>query len=197
MSSNVRWHASHSSYEERCMLQRQRPLTIWFTGLSGAGKSTLAFALEQRLLAAKHAAYVLDGDNVRHGLCSDLSFSSDARRENIRRVAEVAKLFNEAGVVSICSLISPSFSDRELARTIIGENRFIEVHVSTPLAECERRDVKGLYAKARAGVLKDFTGVDMAYEVPLAPGCRVDTSCLGVDACIDAIMVRVTDALVW
>ena len=197
MSSNLRWHASDLSLEQRCRLQQQRPLTIWFTGLSGAGKSTLAFALEQRLVADKHAAFVLDGDNVRHGLCADLNFSIGARGENIRRVAEVARLFNDAGIVSICSLISPYFRDREMARKIIGEDRFLEVHVSTPLAECERRDVKGLYAKARAGALKDFTGVDMSYEVPLAPDCRVDTSCMSVDACVDSIVACVSDSLVW
>ncbi|SDU25512.1 adenylylsulfate kinase [Pseudomonas pohangensis] len=169
MSSNIRWHGSDLSFDERCRLQQQRPMTIWFTGLSGAGKSTLAFALEQRLVADKHAAFVLDGDNVRHGLCAELDFSAGARSENIRRVAEVAKLLNNAGLVSICSLISPFFRDREIAKQIIGEDRFLEVHVSTSLAECERRDVKGLYAKARAGKLVDFTGVDMTYEVPVAP----------------------------
>ncbi|WP_177342910.1 adenylyl-sulfate kinase [Pseudomonas sp. EGD-AK9] len=193
MSTNLRWHGSHLSLEDRCRLMRQRPLTVWFTGLSGAGKSTLAFALERRLVADGGAAFVLDGDNVRHGLCSDLNFSAEARSENIRRVAEVAKLFNDAGLVSICSLISPLLRDRELARNIIGAGRYLEVYVSTPIAECERRDVKGLYAKARAGALKDFTGVDMSYEVPPRPDCQVDTSCMSIDACADVIFKAVLE----
>ncbi|MBN7118791.1 adenylyl-sulfate kinase [Ectopseudomonas oleovorans] len=195
MSSNLRWHGGHLSFEERCRLLRQSPLTIWFTGLSGAGKSTLAFALERRLVTDGRAAFVLDGDNIRHGLCSDLDFSSGARSENIRRVAEVARLFNEAGLFSICSLISPFFHDREMARNIIGADRYLEVYVATPLPECERRDVKGLYAKARAGELSNFTGVDMPYEIPLSPACQVDTSCMSVDACVDQIVANMAGRL--
>lgn len=188
MSVDIRWHAGHLSFEERCQFMRQQPLTVWLTGLSGAGKSTLAFALERRLIATGHAAFVLDGDNVRHGLCADLSFSSEARAENIRRVAEVARLFNEAGLVSICSLISPFFHDREVARGIVGGDRYLEVYVATPLLECERRDVKGLYARARAGELRNFTGIDMPYEVPLSPDCYVDTSCMSVEECVELVV---------
>ncbi|RYJ61542.1 adenylyl-sulfate kinase [Pseudomonas songnenensis] len=188
MTSNLRWHGSHISHDHRCQLLRQRPLTIWFTGLSGAGKSTLAFELERRLVASGRTAYVLDGDNIRHGLCADLGFSAEARAENIRRVAEVAKLFNDAGMLSICSLISPFLSDRALARRVVGDDRYFEVYVSTPLLECERRDVKGLYAKARAGELENFTGVSMPYEVPIAPNCSVDTSVMSVDEGVDHIL---------
>nr|WP_312168292.1 adenylyl-sulfate kinase [Stutzerimonas kunmingensis] len=188
MTSNLRWHGSHISHDDRCQLLRQRPLTIWFTGLSGAGKSTLAFELERRLVASGRTAYVLDGDNIRHGLCADLGFSAEARAENIRRVAEVAKLFNDAGMLSICSLISPFLSDRALARRVVGDDRYFEVYVSTPLLECERRDVKGLYAKARAGELENFTGVSMPYEVPIAPNCSVDTSVMSVDEGVDHIL---------
>lgn len=192
MSNNLRWHGSNFTFEDRCQLLGQRPVTVWFTGLSGAGKSTLAFALERRLLNAGNLAFVLDGDNVRHGLCADLDFSSASRSENIRRVAEVAKLFNEAGLISICSLISPFFQDREIARSIIGVDRYFEVYVSTPLPECERRDVKGLYAKARAGVLSNFTGVDMPYDAPRLPACQVDTSSMDVDFCTDLIIAELT-----
>ncbi|QTN45231.1 adenylyl-sulfate kinase [Ectopseudomonas mendocina] len=188
MSNNLRWHDGDIPFESRCRLLGQRPVTVWFTGLSGAGKSTLAFALERRLLNDGRVAFVLDGDNIRHGLCADLDFSSAARRENIRRVAEVAKLFNQAGFICICSLISPFLQDREMARSIIGVDRFFEVYVSTPLLECERRDVKGLYAKARAGVLSNFTGVDMPYEIPRFSDCQVDTSGTSVDSSVDLIV---------
>lgn len=139
-------------------------------------------------MASGRAAYVLDGDNIRHGLCADLGFSAEARAENIRRVAEVAKLFNDAGMLSICSLISPLLSDRALARRVVGDDRYFEVYVSTPLFECERRDVKGLYAKARAGELENFTGVSMPYDVPIASNCSVDTSVMSVDEGVDHIL---------
>jgi adenylylsulfate kinase len=149
---------------------------LWLTGLSGAGKSTMAVALQQRLTAAGIRAAVLDGDAVRAGLCRGLGFSPEDRRENIRRVAEVAKLMREAGLVVICALISPLRDDRAMARDIIGAAHFREVHVATPLEVCERRDPKGLYRNARANALMQFTGVSAPYEEPLSPDLRVDTS---------------------
>lgn len=151
------------------------PATLWLTGLSGSGKTTLAQAMRQRLLDAGRPCFVLDGDVVRTGLCSDLGFSPSDRHENIRRVAEVARLMNEAGLLVLCALISPLRDDRLMAARIIGESRFIEVHVSTPLEICEQRDPKGLYRRARLGELKEFTGVSTAYEEPLTPALRLDT----------------------
>lgn len=156
-------------------------MTVWLTGLSGAGKSTLAFALEGRLTANGRACHVLDGDNLRHGLNRDLGFSTADRSENIRRVAEVAKLMNDAGLIVITALISPHRSDREMARKIIGAAQFIEVHLATPIGACEQRDVKGLYKKARMGEITDFTGVSAPYELPLNPVCSIDTSIQSVE----------------
>ncbi|MCC8391826.1 adenylyl-sulfate kinase [Paraburkholderia sp. MMS20-SJTR3] len=160
---------------DRTRLLGQQPATIWLTGLSGAGKSTLAFALEQQLIALGHACYVLDGDNVRHGLASDLGFEREDRRENIRRVAHVAQLMNDAGLIVIAALISPIRADREMARSIIGADKFIETYVCASLATCEARDPKGLYAKARAGEISSFTGVSAPYEAPAAPDLQIDT----------------------
>lgn len=148
---------------------------IWLTGLSGAGKSTLADALEKKLIEHGKHTYLLDGDNVRLGLCKDLGFSDKDREENIRRVSEVAKLFVDAGLIVITSFISPFQRDRELAKSVIGEENFVEVYLSTPIEECERRDPKGLYKKARSGLIKQFTGIDSPYEVPLAAELVIDT----------------------
>ena len=160
---------------------KRSPITIWLTGLSGSGKSTLALALEQRLIVNRRSCYILDGDKVRQGLNSDLGFSSEDRSENIRRVAEVAKLMNDAGLIVIAAFISPYQSDREMACEIIGKERFVEVHLSTPIEACEKRDVKGLYKKARAGALKEFTGVSAPYEIPLQPYIRIDTSMTSIE----------------
>ncbi len=160
---------------------RHSPVTVWFTGLSGAGKSTLALALERRLIGNGRACHVLDGDNIRQGLSRDLGFSAADRCENIRRVAEVAKLMNDAGLIVISAFISPYRSDREMAREIIGADKFLEVHLSTPLEVCELRDVKGMYKKARAGEIDDFTGVSAPYELPLNPVISIDTSVGSVD----------------
>jgi len=154
---------------------RRQALTLWFTGLSGAGKSTVAYALEGRFRDAGISALVLDGDAVRAGLCRDLGFTPEDRAENARRVAEVARLLNEAGVVAICALISPFAVDRKRAREIIGAQHFIEIFVDTPLAVCAERDTKGLYAMARKGALGSLTGVHQAYEPPAAPDLRVTT----------------------
>ncbi|MBI1889832.1 MAG: adenylyl-sulfate kinase [Burkholderiales bacterium] len=161
--------------ERRAEILCQRPMTVWLTGLSGAGKSTIAAALEARLLALGRLPYVLDGDCLRQGVNGDLGFSEDARRENIRRAAQIAAMFNDAGLIVIVALISPYRSCRETARRIIGADRFLEVHVATELAVCEQRDIKGLYRRARAGEIPEFTGISSAYEKPEAPDLAIDT----------------------
>lgn len=166
---------------------RPAALTVWFTGLPGAGKTTLAMHLEARWVGRGLAAFVLDGDNLRHGLCQDLGFSDDARSENVRRAAEVCRLFNEAGVIALCALVSPLAVQRERARQIVGASRFFEIHVATPLSVCESRDPKGLYRRARQGTLMGLTGVDGLYEPPLDPALRLDTSTLSIDDALAAI----------
>jgi adenylylsulfate kinase len=161
--------------QDRMRMFGQKPATIWLTGLSGAGKSTLAFALEEQLIALGHACCVLDGDNIRHGLASDLGFKRHDRRENIRRVAHVAQLMNDAGLIVITALISPIREDRAMAREIIGPENFVETYVCAPLATCASRDPKGLYAKARSGEIRSFTGVSAPYEAPADPDLHVDT----------------------
>jgi adenylyl-sulfate kinase len=188
MKRTVVWHAGQITGEERALLLRQRPATVWLTGLSGAGKSTVACALERRLLDGGHAAYVLDGDNVRHGLNRDLGFSPQDRSENIRRIAEVARLLNDAGLIVITAFISPYREDRETARSIIGSGDFLEVHVNTPIHVCEERDPKGMYKLARRGELTAFTGVSAPYEPPLDPACSLDTAERNVDECVDLLM---------
>ena len=164
--------------QDRMQIFHQKPVTIWLTGLSGAGKSTIAFELEEQLISLSHACYVLDGDNIRHGLASDLGFDPKDRRENIRRVAHVAQLMNDAGLIVITALISPMSDDRALARDIIGSGKFIETYLSAPLATCARRDPKGLYAKARSGEITSFTGVSAPYEAPVEPELHIDTATL-------------------
>ena len=153
----------------------QRGCVVWFTGLSGSGKSTLARALEERLVSSGHLVYVLDGDNIRHGLNCDLGFSPEDRNENIRRIGEVAALFRDAGIVVLTAFISPYRADRDLARQAVGEDRFLEVFVDAPLATCEERDPKGLYVKARAGEIPEFTGLTAPYEEPPNPALVVNT----------------------
>jgi bifunctional enzyme CysN/CysC len=161
--------------QERAALKQQKPCVIWFTGLSGAGKSTIANILDQKLFAMAHHTMLLDGDNVRHGLNKDLGFTETDRVENIRRVGEVAKLMVEAGLIVICSFISPYKAERDMVRNLVGEGQFIEVFVDTPIDECERRDPKGLYLKAKSGKIKDFTGIDAPYEAPNAPDVHLRT----------------------
>ncbi len=170
-SSNVVWQQGRVPREQRTDIFNQQGATLWITGLSGAGKSTLAFQLEHLLINARYKAYVLDGDNIRHGLNNNLGFSAADRTENIRRVGEVAKLFADAGMIAIASFISPFHTDRALARHIHTEASlpFVEIFVDTPLVECERRDPKQLYAKARRGEIKDFTGINSPYEAPEQP----------------------------
>lgn len=176
INENIVWHGGHVTLDDRIKLLGQAPLTLWLTGLSASGKSTLAFALKRALIDAGKACYVLDGDNVRHGLNRYLGFSADDRTENIRRIAEVAKLMNDAGLIVITAFISRMIADRNIVREIIGHNQFKEIYVSTPLAACEARDPKGLYAKARTEELKEFTGISAEYESPISPNLMIDTS---------------------
>ncbi|VYT99546.1 adenylyl-sulfate kinase [Metakosakonia massiliensis] len=166
---NVVWHPHPVTASAREQLHGHRGVVLWFTGLSGSGKSTVAGALEEALHKLGVSTYLLDGDNVRHGLCNDLGFTDDDRRENIRRVGEVARLMVDAGLVVLTAFISPHRAERQMVRERLGEGRFIEVFVDTPLAICEARDPKGLYKKARAGELKNFTGIDAVYEAPESP----------------------------
>lgn len=174
----------------------QRGLMVWFTGLSGSGKSTIAIALERELQKRRLLCRILDGDNIRSGINSNLGFSEADRVENIRRIAEVGKLFVDTGIITIAAFISPSNALREMAARIIGEEDFVEVYVSTPIEECERRDVKGLYAKARRGEIKEFTGVSAPFEVPVHPDLSLDTSRLSledsVSQLLDVVLPRVT-----
>lgn len=164
------------SRKEREHALHQRGVVLWFTGLSGSGKSTIAVALERALFQAGHVAQVLDGDNIRSGINKNLGFSIEDRQENIRRIAEVAKLYLQSGIVTICSFISPTKEIRHMAKSIIGRDDFIEIYVDTPIEVCEQRDVKGLYKKARAGEINGFTGIDSPYEVPTNPSLIIHTS---------------------
>ncbi len=191
----VVWHEGQVTPALRESVLRQRPITLWLTGLSGAGKSTLAFALERQLIEAGHPCFVLDGDNVRHGLNRNLGFSPRDRAENIRRVAEVARLMNEAGLIVITSFISPFREDREMARQIIGPERFVETFLSTSIAECERRDPKGLYRKARTGELPGFTGISAPYEPPEQPELTIDTETHSVEQGVALLLQRLEGVL--
>ncbi len=188
MSTNLTWHQAAVSKDDRARQKRQKPCVIWFTGLSGAGKSTLANALERALFERGHHCYLLDGDNVRHGLNRDLGFSDADRVENIRRIAEVAKLLVDAGLIAMTAFISPFRADRQLARDLLPADEFIEVHVATSLAVCEQRDPKGLYRKARAGQIPNFTGIDSAYEAPVNPELVVDTGTEDLDGCVESLL---------
>ena len=192
-SRNITRHHGHVSVQERAALLGHRGAVVWLTGLSGSGKSTLGYALERRLIGGGHAAFVLDGDNLRHGLCRDLGFSAEDRDENIRRVGEVAALFAEAGVIAIASFISPYAEGRQRARERAGSDSFVEVYLDTPVEVCERRDPKGLYKKARAGEIPNFTGISAPYEVPEEPTIRLDTDALDVEACVDRVMRHLQD----
>lgn len=172
---------------------RHRPVTVWLTGLSGAGKSTIAFELERQLISQGHACYVLDGDNVRHGLASDLGFDKQDRRENIRRVAHVAQLMNDAGLIVITALISPMREDRAMAREIIGPGNFIETYLSASVDACARRDPKGLYAKARAGEIASFTGVSAPYEVPTDSELEINTTTLTPAESVEKLFAYLQD----
>ncbi|MBY0243682.1 MAG: adenylyl-sulfate kinase [Burkholderiaceae bacterium] len=187
-SSNTVWHHATVTRARREELNLHKGAIIWFTGLSGSGKSTLAHAVEERLHQATCRTFVLDGDNVRHGLCADLGFSDEARTENIRRVGEAAKLFVEAGIVVLTAFISPFEGDRERVRKLAGADDFIEIYCRCPLEVCEQRDVKGLYKRARAGEISHFTGISSPYEPPYAPDLTVETSLLSLDESVGAVL---------
>ena len=181
--------------EDKERFLSQRGLTIWFTGLSGSGKSTVASALEQKLAANGFLCKVLDGDNIRTGLNSNLGFSAEDRTENIRRISEVCKLFDDTGIITIASFVSPTEDLRKIARDIIGEKDFFEVYMSTPLEECERRDVKGLYARARKGEVKNFTGISAPFDVPQNADISIDTTGLTPDEGANRIFERIADRI--
>lgn len=180
-TKNLFWQFSSIKRENRCDLNGHSSAVLWFTGLSGAGKSTLAHEVEKRLFALGIQVYALDGDNVRHGLCGDLGFSVEDRIENIRRIGEVAKLFMEAGFITLTAFISPYRIDREYAKNLIGKENFVEIYCQCPLEVCEERDVKGLYQRARLGIVKNFTGISSDYEEPLSPALVVNTAQLSLE----------------
>jgi bifunctional enzyme CysN/CysC len=189
-AQNVHWQAGDIDRDMRANLKNQRPALLWFTGLSGSGKSTIANLVEKKLHRMNRHSFLLDGDNVRHGLNKDLGFTEADRIENIRRVGEVAKLMTDAGLIVITAFISPFRAEREMVRAMLPEGEFLEIFIDTPLAEAERRDVKGLYKKARAGQLKNFTGIDSPYEAPEAPEIRIDTTAMTAEEAADLIVER-------
>jgi adenylylsulfate kinase len=188
MSSNVVWHSHPVDQQTRAAQKSQEPLVIWFTGLSASGKSTIAGVLEQILTKQGYHTYLLDGDNVRHGLCKDLGFSDDDRKENIRRVGEVAKLAADAGLIVLAAFISPFRSDRRIVRDILPQHQFVEVFVDTPLEVCKQRDPKGLYEKAERGEIKQFTGIDSPYETPEAAEVYLDAEIQSVAESVNQLL---------
>jgi adenylylsulfate kinase len=188
MDNNIEWHLHHITKDERAKKNQQRPCILWFTGLSGSGKSTIASAVEQKLFELSHHTYLLDGDNVRHGLNKDLGFSDQDRVENIRRIGEMSKLMTDAGLLVLTAFISPFREDRKIVRDLVQSHEFIEVFMDTPLSECERRDPKGLYKKARKGQITNFTGIDSEYEAPESPEITIDTTSLSIEECADKII---------
>jgi adenylyl-sulfate kinase len=190
MDKHIQFQHFALTQTERVQIKHQTPICLWMTGLSGAGKSTLANALEQELNKKGKHTYILDGDNLRHGLNSDLGFSEADRNENVRRAAEAAKLMVDAGLIVIVGLISPFKKERDWARSLFKDNQFKEIFISTSLQECEERDVKGLYKKARQGKVKDFTGIDSPYEPPENPNVIIDTQYKSVSECVKLILEK-------
>lgn len=195
MEENVIPHNFSITQKERSVLKNHGAFLIWFTGLSGSGKSTIANVLEKELISQNIHTYLLDGDNVRKGLNNNLSFSPEDRTENIRRIGEVANLMIDAGLVVIASFVSPYREDRENVKRIVGYDNFVEIFVNTPIEECERRDVKGLYKKARAGEIKNFTGVNAPYEAPMAPDIEIDTTISSVEQAVAIILKTIKKKL--
>lgn len=191
-ASNIVWHHATVTRRRREELNNHRSAVLWFTGLSGAGKSTLAHAVEEKLHRMGCRTFVFDGDNVRHGLCSDLGFSKEHRRENVRRIGEMVKLFAEAGVISITAFISPFRVDRQNIRDLMGKD-FIEVYCKCDIEICENRDIKGLYKRARAGEIKEFTGISSPYEEPEAPELAMDTGKWSLEECVGMIVEFLTE----
>jgi adenylylsulfate kinase len=187
-ATNVTWHAGTISKKDREEKLQQKGIVLWFTGLPSSGKSTLARAVEEELFAMGNMSYVLDGDNIRHGLNKNLGFSPEDREENIRRIGEVAKLFADAGFIAMTAFISPYRKDREQARALLKDGEFAEIYVKVPLAVAEQRDPKGLYKKARAGEIKEFTGISAPYEEPLQPEIIIDSNELSIEASVQYIL---------
>ena len=194
ISTNITWHKGQIDREAREALLQQKGVVLWYTGLSGSGKSTLANAVEERLYGRGVLTYLLDGDNVRHGLNGNLGFSPEDREENIRRIGEVAKLFCDAGLIAMTAFISPYRKDRDQARALLEEGRFVEVFCAAPFEKCEERDPKGLYKRARAGEIKDFTGLDAPYEAPEKPELVVPTHEIPIDASVDRVIAYLEEA---
>jgi len=192
-ATNIVWHEGAVTREDRQKLNGHEGCTVWLTGLSGSGKSTIAVQLEKELLSHGVRAYILDGDNIRHGLNKNLGFSPADRTENIRRIGEVAKLFTDAGIVTITAFISPYRADRDQVRAIMSDGDFIEVHVDCPVETCEQRDVKGLYKKARAGEIPEFTGISAPYEEPLKPELVVKTGQQSVEESTKQILAHLRE----
>ena len=187
-NSDIVWHQHKIGKAQRAKLKQQQPCVLWFTGLSGSGKSTIANLLEQRLYSMSKHSYLLDGDNIRHGLCGDLGFSDRDRVENIRRISELCKLFVDAGEIVLAAFISPFRTDRAFARSLMGDGEYIEVFVDAPIDVCELRDPKGLYKKARRGEIKKFTGIDSEYQTPTDAEITIDTANYSPEECVDKIM---------
>jgi adenylylsulfate kinase len=192
-NNNIVWHLHKVTKEERSVQKKQRASILWFTGLSGSGKSTIAGAVEQKLFELGHHTYLLDGDNVRHGLNKDLGFSDQDRVENIRRIGEAAKLFTDAGLIVLTAFISPFKGDRRMVRDLVEANEFIEIHMATPLDICEQRDPKGLYEKARRGEIKNFTGIDSEYESPQNAEISINTSESTIEECANQVIQHLRD----
>ena len=193
VSDDVVWHNSTVTHDDRVKQKQQTPVVLWFTGLSGSGKSTVANAVESKLLSLGKHSYLLDGDNVRHGLNKDLGFSDADRVENIRRIGEVAKLFVDSGAITLTAFISPFIADREQVRALLEPGQFLEVYVDTPLDVCEQRDPKGLYKKARAGEIKHFTGIDSEYQAPEKPEIHIETADKSIEACAEQVVAKLAE----
>jgi adenylyl-sulfate kinase len=188
VDQNIVWQRHNINRTNRAEQKRQKPCILWFTGLSASGKSTTANAVEKKLFELGHHTYLLDGDNVRHGLNKDLGFGDADRVENIRRIGEMSKLFADAGLIVLSAFISPFRSDRKMVRELVSEGEFVEIHMATPLSVCEERDPKGLYKKARQGNIKNFTGIDSAYEPPVSPEITLNTAECDVEACAEQVI---------
>jgi adenylylsulfate kinase len=192
-ATNITWHEGNINRQDRERLLQQKGVVLWFTGLSGSGKSTLALAIEGKLFERGHLCFVLDGDNIRHGLNKNLGFSPEDREENIRRIGEVGKLFADSGVIAMTAFISPYRRDRDKARGLLEDGKFIEIFVEVPLEVAEQRDPKGLYKKARAGEIKEFTGISAPYEEPLNPEIVVNTGELDLEQSVDKVVRYLED----
>lgn len=193
IDNNIVWQNVKINYKDRCKNLKQEGLVVWFTGLSGSGKSTIAAEVEKELFEKGFATYLLDGDNIRHGLNGDLGFSVEDRDENLRRIAEVAALFKDAGLVTLVSFISPFNKSRQFARDRVGTDNFIEVYVKADVETCSKRDPKGLYEKAKKGIIKEFTGISSPYEEPETPDIIIDTSNLSVKECAEDVLDKILE----